>query len=517
MTRILVGFLALLSFFLPCAGQKGKSPNTPAQKYIVRKVTQEPFRSGLVGVLAVKMSRDTIADYRSLHKLLPASNVKLITTGLTLKGLGVEYRFTTTLGYDGEVKDGVLNGDLYIIGGGDPTIASGDRNVLPADSLFGRWKSMLDSVGIACINGRVIGDGRCFDGPIEHSSWGAGDLGTYYGAGGDGLCFYRNMFDIKVFPGTKPGEAIGLDPIFPKLPWLELRNRAITGPVDSDNTLNLLTTELAKTAQMRGSYPINRAPRIEQCSNKFGALTCAAYFTDYLKRNGLEVTGGAADIDAYDMVRPAFGVDSCQGFSAPSGSACRAADACKLKIIGRTFSPSLKEIAFTTNSRSDNFYAETMLRALSLSKSGSASYDSCMVVINRELDSLGVDASYGVRMVDGSGLARHNYISPDFMCRFLAAMAKTDVFEDFLQTISRPGDAGMRTRLAGQPASLKSRIFMKSGSMNGVVCYSGYVIPSSGRRDDIIVFSIMTNNCSGTSQPARDFMDGLIPLIAVEN
>lgn len=91
----------------------------------------------------------------------------------------------------------------------------------------------------------------------------------------------------------------------------------------------------------------------------------------------------------------------------------------KITVIGKFLSPTIKGIATVTNDRSDNFYAETLIRMLAKERTGSASYDSCRVVIKRELDSLGVDSGYGIQMVDGSGLARHNYIAPDFFCRFL--------------------------------------------------------------------------------------------------
>ena len=99
---------------------------SPAQKFIDLKMAEEPFRSGVCGILAVSMNGDTLAEYGSMRKLIPASNTKLITTGLALNSLGPGFRFTTRLGYTGHVSNGTLHGDLYIVGGGDPTIASGD-------------------------------------------------------------------------------------------------------------------------------------------------------------------------------------------------------------------------------------------------------------------------------------------------------------------------------------------------------------------------------------------------------
>ena len=170
--------MMMLSGFATMEGQTGDR-QTAAQKYIDIKMQEEPFKSGLVGVLAVTAKGDTIAEFNSSRKLIPASNTKLITTGLAIKGLGKDYRLSTALGYDGDVSDGVLRGDLYIVGGGDPTLASSDPGSLAADSLFSVWKSMLTARGIRRIDGRIIGDGRYLDGPIELDSWAYNDLGTF--------------------------------------------------------------------------------------------------------------------------------------------------------------------------------------------------------------------------------------------------------------------------------------------------------------------------------------------------
>ena len=75
----------------------------------------------------------------------------------------------------------------------------------------------------------------------------------------------------------------------------------------------------------------------------------------------------------------------------------------------------------------------------------------------------------------------------------------------------------MRSSLAGKPEAVRSRIRMKSGSMDGVLCYSGYVMPVSDKKEDVIVFSIMTNNCPDAEAQVKAFVNELIYLIANEN
>lgn len=525
----------------------GGSRSSQVQEYIDRKMGEEPFRSGIAGVLAVTLEGDTLAEYGSMRKMIPASNTKLITTGLAMNALGPGFRFTTGLGYAGHVSGGVLHGDLYIVGGGDPTIASGDAMALQRDSLFAKWKKALADAGIRRISGLIIGDGRYFDGPIENENWSYNDLGTDYGAGGNGLCFSRNVLTVNAEP-TSAGERVRASAAYPSAPWMTFRVNAFTSPAGTGDNLYLFNTDMVPVSELRGSLAVDKGVRKEQCSNKFGAMTCAWYFHEYLRGVGI-ASDGAADVDPYGNIREAasFAREPLAMSSRP------AAEPSSLHIIGSFRSPSLYEIAKVTNARSDNFYAETLLRILSKKRTGSASYDSCSVVVLRELDSLGTDVGSGLRMVDGSGLARHNYISPGFFCRFLSAMAGSDVASQYLSTLSVAGGS----RMKNAPEALRRRVRMKSGSMDGVLCYSGYILPaarassaaasvppsaagekssvtassgaaaagksggsashgSSAVPEGTIVFSIMTNNITENAAEVRRFIDTLLIMLCAE-
>jgi len=189
----------------------------------------------------------------------------------------------------------------------------------------------------------------------------------------------------------------------------------------------------------------------------------------------------------------------------------------EVNIICTTESPSLKRIARITNFRSDNFYAESLMRMLAKEKTGSASYDSCSVAVSKVLESIGVDSSYGINIVDGSGLSRENHMSPDFFCRYLKAMMSSPSFPDFVETLLSPGKGDYSSRLQDESDSLKKRIFMKSGSMSGVRCFSGYITPSDGSKDDTIIFSVMVNNYDGPTWKLNGQLDKIIALIASMN
>ena len=173
--KILITVALLLSAWSATAG----IPRTEAQKTISELRAREPLRSALVGVLAVRADGDTLVCINHRERLVPASNMKLLTTGLALHRLGADYRFPTKFGYTGTIEDGTLKGDLYIIGGGDPTTGARTESAAALTKTFGEWAAILAEAGITRIEGRVLGDPRLFGDPTpQNLGWTFDDLGT---------------------------------------------------------------------------------------------------------------------------------------------------------------------------------------------------------------------------------------------------------------------------------------------------------------------------------------------------
>ena len=502
-------FLATVALHaqVPAQQPAARSAKTRAQRYAELISGSEALKGSLFGVLAVNGAGDTLACIHPDTRMVPASNLKLVTTGAALHALGSGFRFETRIGVRGEVSaEGVLDGDLYIIGGGDPTLASKDTSALTRAALFARWEKLLDGAGIKSVRGRVIGDGRYFDGPIEKDTWSYQDIGTAYGTGGDGLCFYENSLEVKVSAGTAPGTPVNAIVSFPQLPWLRFANRSRTGGAGTGDELYLYTSDVWPFAEMRGTFAVDRAAKTEEFSNKYGAYTCAHYFCEYLRANGIPVSAGPADVRGGRLrADPA---------SLENGPYAAKVD--DLRILGATSSPQLKDIVLRTNHLSDNFYAETLLRMLGRRLHHSASYDSSYVALGEVLSALGADPA-GVRIVDGSGLSRHNYVSPSYFVRFLGVMMDSPVFEDYVASLPQPGKGTLASRLRGEQEAVRARVRMKSGSMNGTLCFSGYIIPERGARDETVVFSILTNNALAGGSKVGPLLDRLIVLLAAEN
>lgn len=452
--------------------------------------------NAVMSISALSSEGDTIIMYNSRYPMVPASNVKLITTGAALHSLGGDYRYRTGIGYSGEVADGVLYGDLYITGGGDPTLGSRDSIATPLTDIFSQWLGYIADAGIKRIEGHVVGDDRFFDNIMEEDTWLWNDLGTYYGTGVSGLSFYENVQDFNVSAGERPGDPVTVSPGYPPAPWMEYRYRCTTGKAGTGNRLYYYTSSLAPAGEMRGTFAVDRKPKTEEGSNKFPAYTCARIFTDFLASNGISCTMGAADTgDIFGM---------------PEGPA----DRDSLTMAGYTYSPGLRRIAFETNYESNNFFAETIFKTLGKKYCGGVgSYEDGRNAVRAILEELGISCD-DVQIQDGSGLSRQNYISTGFMCRFLRTMLDSPASEDFLGTLPSPGDSGtMSFVMSGYPESIRSRILIKSGSMNGVLCYSGYILPES-MDNDIVVFSIMTNNSTSTPYQVRKSVERILALLA---
>ena len=501
MKRLINIFCIAVTLLAGSLGEAAGQESRSYQEVVEAVASDQTFAQAYVGICVTDAQGRVLAQVNADKMLVPASNMKLITTGAALHALGKDHAFETSLAYDGLIEDGVLKGNLHIIGGGDPTLGSKDSIATTIDKTFALWERMIKDAGIKKIDGHIIGDGRSFEGMMEEPTWLWNDTGTYYGAGVSGLMFYENMQSFSVSAGAEVGAPVNIKPYYPECPWMEFRYNCSTGKKGTGDRLYMYTSDLAPVAEIRGTFGVDRAAKRVDCANKYPEYTCAKYFENYLKRKGTSCSEGAADYK--------FNTDWEM-----SGT---------LTSIGSTLSPTLDRIVFETNHASNNVFAETLFRSLGRSLNSSACYDSSYVAMENVLKELGMKDLNGIKIQDGSGLSRQNLVSPEFICRFLKAMAASHAFGDFLESLPSPGFNGtLEYNMKGQPAALRSRIKVKSGSMNGVRCYSGYILPAGVQADDSmtslpegsLIISIMTNNCTSPNWKVRPLLDRLMIALA---
>lgn len=457
--------ISLLLFCISCV-QLNTLPAQSIQQKIDALVNHPDLQSASIGVDIMDLETgERVASYLPERALIPASTQKLLTTATALNLLGEKATFRTLLATDGNLKNGILDGNLFIVGGGDPTLASPFlKSATKGDIIIQNWKAAVLTAGIREIKGAVITDDRYYGTDGAAADWPWSDLGNYYGAGSYGLNWHENFYYLDFLQRQREGEVASVIRTRPVIPGLQLNNEIRTGPRGSGDNAYIYGAPFNYENYVRGTIP----PGSGRFTVK-GSIPDPPLFVAQLLARELAVAG-------VQIALP------------PSSS----------RVIGTTYSgigkvlhehssPPLTDIINRTNQRSNNLYAETLLREINKSR-GLAQHElsSTETVLDHLQTELGLNTD-GIQLVDGSGLGTRNFFSPAFMTAFLRTQAGN---ETFLGSIPVAGKTGsMRNRLKGTAAV--GRLYAKSGSLNAARCYAGYAFPDDGRR---LAFAIMANN-----------------------
>ncbi|MDR1645239.1 MAG: D-alanyl-D-alanine carboxypeptidase/D-alanyl-D-alanine-endopeptidase [Tannerellaceae bacterium] len=397
------------------------------------------------------------------RRMTPASVLKLVTTATALELLGAEYRFTTTLEYDGTIANGILRGNLYIKGSGDPTLGSShfasDRgSEAPGRNTFiASWIDALRKHGIRQITGSVIADESIFDSEGVSMKWMREDLGSYYGAGCYGLSVFDNLYSLSVHTGA-PGSRPEIVSCRPAIPGLRFHNYLTSAPVTTDSSF-ITGLPFSNDRYLYGALPANRRHFPLRGDIPDPPLFLAQYLHECLQQEGIRVKGGPS---CFRLLQQA-----------------NKWPATERKTLTTTYSPPLREIIRITNQRSHNLYAEALLKALGATqyrpKPGEviSSTGKGLEVVRAHWQEKGFDAS--LWMSDGSGLAISNKVTAASICELLAYMAtEARQGEVFVASLPR---AGLEGTVAGilKDSALQGKARLKSGGMSRVRTYAGYI------------------------------------------
>ncbi|MBR1643779.1 MAG: D-alanyl-D-alanine carboxypeptidase/D-alanyl-D-alanine-endopeptidase [Bacteroidales bacterium] len=479
MKRNTLGILSLLVvlFF----GSRLSAQETSALADAVQALRADKDLShATVSVSVYNLTRGKMVyESEGQRSVTPASLVKLFTTATAFDKLGAQFRFKTVVGYSGSIdKQGTLHGNVYIIGGGDPLLGSYRYRQTSPDSLFHTWKQALASHGIRAVDGRICFDAGIFDNQALPDSWQWGDIGNYYASGVSGLNFHENMFFVYFNAGRKVGYPAAIASTQPKKLTVRLQNEVLTGSEGSGDRVCIYGDPAGSLRLCTGTVPQGKSNFGVRASLPHPAECCAEQFAVYLRNNDVNVTNSVTEV-----------------FSRPDD----------LKTVLDYFSSPYYVIAQYTNMTSNNMYAECIYKYLGYLRNGKGSYAGGAQAVNDYLRSRGFDLS-GVRLVDGSGLSRINRVNTNFVCRFLADISKTAYFDDFLTTLGKVGESGtVRHMLADRPAGVDIR--MKSGSMEDVRAYAGYVTTLSGER---LSFCVVSNNFDCTPTQMRQKLERVL-------
>ena len=445
-------------------------------------VDSPDFRSANWGVLIVDPGRGETLYSRNADKLfMPASNMKLLTGSTAIAQLGLDYRWTTTLLARGPVRNGALEGDLVVQGTGDPSISSHMRG----DALA-PLRALADSLrahGVTRIRGRVVAAPSPFtDAPLGYG-WSWSDLDDAYSAGVDALYFNEGFTQVVVHGGARAG-----DPV-----------RAATRPA---TTYPALIVRARTVAALGGSSTAvdsavaRRGIEVAQDSSRTGVLVTGAIAAG--DSTVVEITFRDQTAAYLAALREALRDRQIAIDDAATDSAARATPLVTVQ------SPTLREVLPYFEKPSQNQIGELLFKTLALVKTGVGRADSASQVVSRQLVAWGA-APDGFAVRDGSGLSRHDYVSPRTIIRVLDAMHRSPDFRAFYDALPIAGvDGTIRNRMKGTTA--QGNVHAKTGTLDKARSLSGYVTTVDGR---LLLFSALCNNYSTPTRRVDQVSDAL--------
>lgn len=417
----------------------------------VREVHEEnALAASTVGFCLIDSKGAMVAETNGQTSLIPASSIKTVTTATALEILGPDFRFVTELKATAPLKDGVIDGDMVIVGGGDPMLALEDLRT---------WAADLKARGLRQITGKLTVDASVFAGSIYGDFWNWGDIGNGYGSGVAGLNLEHNRMKIRFRPSATVGESAEFVTSVPEVPGITWKNEVTTGEAGSGDGVVIHGGEGASTVFLRGTVPISKG--LFQVT---GAVPDPQKFALHHFRSALEAEG--------------IHIGDQAGAAAPA-----------THPLLTHQSPRLLEIITSIHASSDNQETECVFRMLGI-KAGKPPVD----VIREHWKARGLDFT-GLRMEDGCGLSRADFICPADLAR--------------LQYLAGKGPHG-----AAYKASLLSDggLRWKGGAMSGVRSYTGYVTTKSGEE---FCYAFMVNHFNdgkAVSEAGRKVTDAMLGL-----
>ncbi len=413
-----------------------------------------------------------IASHNSEKLMVPASNMKLVTSAAILEELGPDFKYVTNIYGRGELVGNTWVGDIHIAASGDPSI-NGDFYEDDDFYVFSSYAEQLRAAGIDSIKGIIFGNTSIFDGQHLPPDWDWYDLPFYYAAEVGPLVFNSNTVFLEVNTSGRPGTK-------PEISWFPFNTDYVT-MVNNQRITAKGTSYRESYKRMPGSNVITLGSRLPQGYVETEALTVSnptMYFLDTFVKY-LTYEGFGMDVTYYEDPFP-------NDWSKP-----------EFDLLATHESMPLSTLLQKVNKDSDNLYAEMMLKALAYHRKGGAgSIRSGEIAANQRFSIMRLDTSY-VSFRDGSGLSSTNLVSTGFLSGLLHAMTGSSNFSHYDSSMTVAGvDGTFRNRMKG--TSLEGNLRGKSGSISRARAFSGYLRTKSGK---LVSFSMIANNFR---VPARD-------------
>lgn len=397
------------------------------------------------------VTKKVISSYNETTPLVPASTTKLLTTETALSLLGENYRWMTQLEYSGEIdENGVLNGNLYIVGSGDPSLGTNKAGAWSYRDIVADFVSGIKNEGIKKVNGDIVIQTALFKGNLSRL----------------------------------PENVV----------WLENNNYYL--PVGTTKEINpanekLIVKKSLTTAADKKFFYVSPYANQMVYAEKYdgdGTLTtklpdAPAYLANSFKAN---------------LVKSGVGVI---GKVSPKMTDAAPESRKKISVYQ---SPTLADIVYYTNQRSDNSLAEALLKTVGFQKMGDQTSETGRIVVNNHLKDIAFDLE-GLNYMDGSGLSRSNKVTPISQVKYLSSLMGSKFYKTYFDSLPIGGQSG--TLKSMFLAEGNGQVFAKTGTLNKVKTLAGYLKTNSGKT---LCFSLMVNNYAGSVSQVKSKMEAIL-------
>ncbi len=450
------------------------APSTPAALWGIHIVERD--------------SGDVLYSRNGATPFVPASVVKLVTTAVALDRLGPDYTFATHLQFPHSQipADGVIDGDLQLIGGGDPTLGTPEGAV--GRAVLNQWAKQLSKEGVKRIEGNIVGIDDLFVEEPLGKGWAWDDENLAFSAQSSGLTVHGGVSGYRIEKNRSQQLNKSQVHLYPESGYLQPevevtdeQNRVVMGRERGSNRFVVTVPQrMRRNPEMSGKVTVENP-----------TAYAATLFSEALTRAGIEVTGKALDSD------------QVRGYRVHDG------------LVWSHHSKPLSEILPLANKRSINLVAEHLLRTLGVKRNREGevirqgSVGRGLGAVDHFLKALKIKP-YRYHLVDGSGLSRYNLMRPEDLVKVLDAMERHPNAKVFRRSLSRAGyDGTLRYRFHETP--LQGKVWAKTGTLSGIRAVAGHLKTPKGRE---LTFAVLVNNYASGKRKIRNRIDSLLIKVA---
>lgn len=498
------------------AGAALAAPPKPLQDRIAGVLNSPDLARGFWGIEVASLSSGQTLYALNADKLFtPASNTKLFTTAAALALIGPDYKFRTTVETAGTLdRYGRLNGDLLLVGHGDPNLSGRElpydlrtqRNDRPIQALETLADALVQK-GVKYVDGDIVADDSYFAFERYGEGWSQDDLVWADGAPVSALTVNDNVVFVNILPADRPGEKAFVS-VTPFADYYRLDNRIITTPAGTGRKFFVNREPGSTVLTLWGNMPLDDPGANEALAIEDPAEFAAALFRQLLEKRGIVIYGRQRTRHTELATLSTFSVTAVAPSRGGSESQSRPLKTDQPIVLASYESKPMGEDIRVVNKVSQNLHAEILLRLLGRERGTAGTIEGGLEVLRGFLTQAAISSDQYL-FYDGSGLSRQNLVTPHAIVQLLRYASIQPWGAAFKSTFPLSGVDGSLSDRLNAPR-LQSRIYGKTGSLGGVKTLSGYATTDSG---EAIVFSILSNNSNLPAKRVTDTIDQLVEAI----